>query len=114
VLHNRQADDLRAGFEIAERRAFGHDQTLPGSLPGLKPGFSDRALTPRSWGLDQSQGLSPLAANALWLDPAFAPFEPWRKPVYRGVGAGINEVDAKAKTGLQFVFTSVTASAFHS
>ena len=45
VHHYRQADDLRARLEIAEGGAFGHTETLPGPLPGLKPGCSDRALS---------------------------------------------------------------------
>ena len=43
IEHDRQADDLWAGFEPLERAVLGHGRTLATPLPRLKPGFSDRA-----------------------------------------------------------------------
>ena len=41
---HRKADDLRAGFEIAERRTFCHNSTLRNHPSRLKPVLSDTAL----------------------------------------------------------------------
>ena len=46
VQHHRQADDLRAGFEVFERNRFGHCQKLCGRPAPLKQSSSDSALVP--------------------------------------------------------------------
>ena len=39
-----QADDLRIGFEVLERGAFGHARALPGALPRTKESSFDKTL----------------------------------------------------------------------
>jgi hypothetical protein len=46
VEHHRQANDLWAGFEALEGRAFRHDWTLVTTLPRLKLSLSDNAPLP--------------------------------------------------------------------
>ena len=45
VHHHRQADHLKAGFEVAKWAAFCHLEKLNCHPPRLKPVSSDRALT---------------------------------------------------------------------
>jgi hypothetical protein len=42
IEHHRQADDLRAGLEVAKGAELGHAETLPSPLTHFKPGLSDR------------------------------------------------------------------------
>lgn len=44
VQHHRQADDFGAGFEILERRAFGHLERLRKTPARLKPSSSDKTV----------------------------------------------------------------------
>lgn len=44
VEHDRHADDLGRGFEIAKRGTFGHARTLPTNCLHLKSGSPDRAV----------------------------------------------------------------------
>ncbi|MEP2488674.1 MAG: amino acid synthesis family protein, partial [Marinomonas sp.] len=43
IHHHRKTDDLGAGFEISERGALCHDQTLQNHPARLKPVSSDKA-----------------------------------------------------------------------
>ncbi|SMC12865.1 hypothetical protein ROA7745_02697 [Roseovarius aestuarii] len=45
VHHDRKADDLRAGFEIAERGAFCHPAKLRNRMTSLKPVSSDSTVS---------------------------------------------------------------------
>ena len=44
IVHHRQANDLRAGFEIAKRRAFGHPMRLRDRPTPFKMISSDNTL----------------------------------------------------------------------
>ncbi|MBO6803640.1 MAG: hypothetical protein JJ893_10295 [Thalassospira sp.] len=56
IHHYAQADDLRAGFEVAEWGAFGHPAKLRNHPARLKPVSSDNAYPPQAGFLLQSQG----------------------------------------------------------
>ena len=44
IQHHRQADDLGAGFEVLEWRAFGHGQRLRKPPACLNPSSSDMTI----------------------------------------------------------------------
>ncbi len=46
VQHNRQADDLWAGFKVFERRGSGHGQKLRNHPARLKQSSSDKTRLP--------------------------------------------------------------------